>query len=179
MHYALHITCFFPSIVALKSSRLSSSLVIRAVELHSCIIIMARDEKHFFYFKTWHDFSGYHTEEGIGSGTGQSYWRDHSETIELRLIFFPMRKFSRMHKIGMFLPEEDDKLCPYIFFPDLVFFFPLSHLDWLRFFDERGTAESRTSFSILLHQVHQTTRLLRRTANISVQLNDIEDQEPV
>ena len=46
-------------------------------------------------------------------------------------------EFNKLHKIGLFLPEEDDKLTFHIFSCiDLIWFFPFDEMDRFNYFDE-------------------------------------------
>ena len=95
--------------------------------------MMARDEDRFFCFRTWElifpaiiqkktlSLIG-RIDRSIGSIFGKLIQR-----IESRLF----RDFTKMHRLGLFAPEEDDKLTIHIFSSlDLLWLFPFQELTY-------------------------------------------------
>jgi len=89
--------------------------------------VMAEDEEQFFCFRTWEILCPSVLEKKIASLVGQlDRWlggrlKSFIERVEAERF----AQFNRLHRIGFFLPEEDDKLLLYVLASaDLVFFFP-------------------------------------------------------
>ena len=108
--------------------------------------VMARDEEQFFYFRTWEiifpaiiqkKFLFYVGCIDRWMGSILSHCLNYFESW-----LFP--NFGKMHKLGLFYPEEDDKVLVHIFsFFELLFFFPFKELDWLSRFDQLARPEDR------------------------------------
>lgn len=94
--------------------------------------VMARDQERFFCFRTWEIIFPSVLQKKIASSIGKL-----DRLMGNRLRFFILRweakrlsQFNRLHKIGLFLPEEDDKLFVHILASaDLAFFFPYGGFD--------------------------------------------------
>lgn len=108
--------------------------------------IMARDTKNFFFFHTWELIFPAIIQKKFWAVMGRidaALGSVLSRTI-IKIEAKLFRDFNKMHKIGLFLPEEDDKLNIHIFSSlDLIWFFPFPDLDRLNHFDEELSFRER------------------------------------
>lgn len=100
--------------------------------------VMAGDEKRFFYFRLWEIFYPSVVQKKILSGVGQLH-RMAGSPLRALLSRLEARRFGflrHIHQIGLFLPEEDDKLVLHILATaDLVWFFPYGGFEKMARFD--------------------------------------------
>lgn len=101
--------------------------------------LLSQDDKHFFFFKTWEIIFPAIVQKLFWSIIGKmddKLGNTLSKTIiEIESRLF--EDFNKMHKIGLFSPEEDDKLTFHIFSCiDLIWFFPCDEMDRFNYFDE-------------------------------------------
>jgi hypothetical protein len=93
--------------------------------------MMAKDEEQFFCYKTWEIIFPAIIQKKILSLIGRidrsigGIFGKLIQRIESRLF----QDFNKMHRLGLFAPEEDDKLTIHIFSSlDLLWFFPFQEL---------------------------------------------------
>jgi hypothetical protein len=109
--------------------------------------IMAADEDQFFCFRSWEIIFPAIIQKKILAFIGRidrllgSIARRRIERIEDRLF----RDFNKMHRMSLFIPEEDDKLLMHSFAHlDFIWFFPFpEELKWLGQLDELARPEVR------------------------------------
>lgn len=94
--------------------------------------VMAKDEEQFFYFYTWEIIFPALTQKKVMALLGRLD-RAFGEPIRQlinRIESKQFHDFERMHKVGLFLPEEDDKLFIHVLAStDLAWFFPFAQFD--------------------------------------------------
>ena len=110
--------------------------------------IMAKDERNFFCFRTWEIFFPAIIQKKVLRLFGRID-RLLGEPLKNRIERYETRAFhdfARMHKLGLFIPEEDDKLLMHAFSSfDLIWFFPfLDEFTRLTFFDLKIPDRERT-----------------------------------
>ena len=100
--------------------------------------VMARDEEHFFFFRTWEIGCPSIVEKKVLSGLGaldRLVGAPLHRLVE-RLEANRFETLNRFHDFGLFKPEEDDKLLLHILAsPDLGFLFPYGGFDAIVKFD--------------------------------------------
>jgi hypothetical protein len=93
--------------------------------------VMAKDEGQFFCFRTWEILFPAIIQKKILSLIGRIDRRidgTFSNSVK-RFEHRFFNKFNKIHRLGLFLPEEDDKLTIHIFSSfDLIWFFPFEEL---------------------------------------------------
>jgi len=102
--------------------------------------VMATDQNQFFFFKTWEIIFPAIVQKKFLAFIGRidfllgSVFSTLIKRFEMRLF----RDFNRMHRLGLFYPEEDDKVLAHIFSCfDLVYFFPFFEVfEWHCRFDQ-------------------------------------------
>jgi hypothetical protein len=101
--------------------------------------LMAGDERQFFFFKTWEIIFPAIIQKKFLAFIGRvdrlfgSIFSAAIKRLEERIF----QNFNRIHRLGLFYAEEDDKLLAHIFSCfDLVYFFPFFEVfDWHCRFD--------------------------------------------
>lgn len=94
--------------------------------------VMAEDEKRFFCFRTWEILFPSVLQKKVLSALGKldRLTGNRLRRFLLRVEAERSRKFQHIHQIGLFLPEEDDKLLIHILAShDLAWFFPYGGFD--------------------------------------------------
>jgi len=89
--------------------------------------VMAKDEERFFCFRTWEIVFPSVLQKRIVSSIGRldGLLGNRLRGFLLRAEAKRFKEFNRLHTIGLFLPEEDDKLFVHILASaDLAFIFP-------------------------------------------------------
>ena len=107
---------------------------------------MAKDEERFFCFKTWEIIFPAIIQKKVLYFIGSidrfmgSPFGSYIKRIESRLF----NEYNKIHQVGFFSPEEDDKLLLHIFSSlDLVWFFPFEEADNFARFDQLVSPEDR------------------------------------
>lgn len=101
--------------------------------------VMAKDTARFFCFRTWEIFFPALVQKKLLAAIGRldRRWGGHLESLVLRWEARRFAEFNRLHPMGLFLPEEDDKLFVHLLASaDLAWFFPYGGFDPLIRFDE-------------------------------------------
>lgn len=108
--------------------------------------IMAKDEEQFFFFRTWEILFPAIVQKKVLSFVGRidhligSIFSRGIKRIESRLF----HEYNKIHKIGLFSPEEDDKLLLHIFSSlDLIWFFPFEEVNRFANFDQLVGSEDQ------------------------------------
>ncbi len=109
--------------------------------------IMASDDDQFFCFLTWEIMFPAIIQKKVLASLGRldklmgRILSNAVKRIERRLF----RNFNRMHRVSLFIPEEDDKLLMHSFAHlDLIWFFPFfDEFRWLGQFDQGARPRDR------------------------------------
>jgi len=108
--------------------------------------LMAKDTRRFFSFHSWEIiFPALIQKRALGlCGKVDRLLGDVFERVIRRCEDAWFREFNRMHRLGLFLPEEDDKLLIHaVSSLDLIWFFPFAELNRFARFDEAIPAEKK------------------------------------
>lgn len=102
--------------------------------------VMARDEKRFFCFRTWEIVFPSVLQKKVVSFIGRLDRMTGSRlrSFLLRSEAKRLKKIQHIHQIGLFLPEEDDKLLVHI----------LASMDFFAYFFPYGDAEKMARFDV-------------------------------
>ena len=109
--------------------------------------IMAKDEDRFFCFKTWEIVFPAISQKKTLSFLGRidRTFGGHLIKAIRRIESRMFDDFSKMHRISLFVPEEDDKLLIHSFaHMDLMWFFPfLNEFEWIGQLDQLASPKDK------------------------------------
>lgn len=108
--------------------------------------VLAQDKERFFFFLAWEIFFPAIIQKKCLSFLGRidnrlgNFFEKKIREIEAKIL----KNFNKMHKTGLFFPEECETLLIHIFSTyNVLFFFPFKELDWFDRFDIACPAEHR------------------------------------
>lgn len=101
--------------------------------------LLSLDEGQFFFFKTWEILSPAMVQKKFWAMIGRidTVLGNVFSNVVVYVETILFKDFNKLHKVSLFLPEEDDKLTFHIFgCIDLIWFFPFDDMDQFNHFDE-------------------------------------------